>query len=110
MAVLTEQDVSAPGGSTIVYSAANASDTWKHTGAPAKLLVRTGATGAIGVTITVYHNVAGLTTPARVISGIGTNSDRCIPLDKSLYANPADGLVTIAISPTTNVTTAIIVN
>lgn len=110
MALLTEQDVSATGGTTIVYSPANASDTWKHTGAPAKLLVRTGATAGITVTITVYHNVAGLTTPNRVISSIPATTDKAIPLDKSLYANPADGLVTIAVSPTTNVSTAIIVN
>lgn len=110
MALLTEQDVSNPAGATITYSAANASDTWKHTGQPAKLLVRTGATGAISVTITTYKTIAGLTVPNRVLSGIGTNQDRSFPLDKDMYANPADGLVTIAISPVTNVTTAIIVN
>ncbi len=110
MALLTEQDISAPGGSTVVYTQANASDTWKHTGQPANLRVRTGATGAIQVTITTYHNVAGLTTPNRVVAGIGTNTDKEFPLDKSLYANPADGLVTIAITPTTNVTTCIVVN
>jgi hypothetical protein len=110
MALLTEQDISTVAGATITYSAANASDTWKHTGQPAKLLVRTGATGAIQVTITTYKNVQGLTVPNRVLSGIGTNQDRAFPLDKDLYANPADGLVTIAITPTTNVTTAIVVN
>ncbi len=110
MAVLTAQDVSAPGGSTVVYSAANASDTWKHTGQPAKLRLRTGATGSIQVTITTYKTVQGLVVPNRVVAGIGTNADRDFPLDKDLYANPADGLVTIAITPTTNVTTAITVN
>jgi hypothetical protein len=109
MAVLTAQDISAAAGSTIVYSPANASDTWKHTGAPAKLLVRTGATGSIQVTITTYKTVQGLTVPNRVVSGIGVSTDKAIPLDKDLYANPADGLVTIAITPTTNVSTAIVV-
>ena len=110
MAALTEQDVSATAGTTVVYTAANASDTWKHTGAPAKLLVRTGATAGITVTITTYHNVGGLVTPNRVMASIAASTDKAIPLDKSLYANPADGLVTIATSPTTNVSTAIIVN
>lgn len=110
MALLTEQDESAAAGTTIVYTAANASDTWKHTGAPAKLRVRTGATAGITVTITTYHNVAGLTTPNRVMSAIPASTDKAIPLDKSLFANPADGLVTIAITPTTNVSTAITVN
>lgn len=109
MAALTEQDISAPAGAAIVYTQANASDTWKHTGAPAKLLVRTGATASIVVTITTYKTVAGLTVPNRVSAAIPATADRAFPLDKDLYANPSGGLVTIAISPTTNVSTAIVV-
>lgn len=110
MSLLTEQDVSNPAGAAVVYSAANASDTWKHTGQPAKLRVRTGATASIVVTITTYKTIAGLTVPNRISAAIPASSDRDFPLDKDLYANPADGLVTIAISPTTNVTTAVTVN
>jgi hypothetical protein len=107
MALLTAQDTSSPAGSTVAYSAANASDTWKHTSQRAKLRVRTGGT-ATTVTLTTYKTVQGLTVPNRTVA-VSTNQDKDIPLDKDLYANPADGLVTIAISPTTAVTTAITV-
>jgi hypothetical protein len=109
MAALTAQDVSSAAGSTVVYSAANASDTWLHTGQTAKLLVRTGATAGITVTITTYKTINGLTVPNRSIAAIPASTDKVIPLDKDLYANPTGGLVTIGTSPTTNVTTAIIV-
>lgn len=108
MALLTVQNINNPAGATITYGAANASDTVKVVDSNTKLLVRTGATGAIGVTITTYKTINGLVVPNRILSGIGTNQDRSIPLDPNLYSNPADGLTTIAISPTTNVTTAVV--
>lgn len=108
MALLTVQTATDPAGNTITYSAANASDTVKVVDSRTKLLVRTGATGAIGVTITTYKTIQGLVVPTRQVTGIGTNQDRLFPLDKDLYSNPADGLTTIAISPTTNVTTAVV--
>lgn len=108
MTLLTVQTATDPAGNTITYSAAGASDTVKVVDARTKLLVRTGATGSIQVTITTYKNIAGLVVPNRIPATIGTNTDKLFPLDKDLYSNPADGLTTIAISPTTNVTTAVI--
>ena len=108
MALLTVQTATDVNGSTITYSAANASDTVRVVDGRTKLLLRTGATGAIQVTITVYKTVNGLVVPNRIVAGIGTNQDRMFPLVQDLYSNPADGLTTIAITPTTNVTTAVI--
>ncbi len=108
MALLTVQSATDIAGNTITYSPANASDTVKVVDGRTKLLLRTGATGAIQVTITTYKTVQGLVVPNRVVAGIGTNQDRLFPLDKDLYSNPADGLTTIAITPVTNVTTAVV--
>ena len=108
MALLTVQTATDVSGSTIVYTQANASDTVKVVDGRTKLLLRTGATGAIQLTLTTYKTVNGLVVPNRVVTGIGTNQDRLFPLVQDLYSNPADGLTTIAITPTTNVTTAVI--
>ena len=108
MALLTVQTCTDQAGSTIAYSAANASDTVAIADARTKLLVRTGATAGITVTITTYKTVNGLVVPNRIMSSIAANTDKIIPLDKDMYSNPSGGLCTIATSPTTNVTTAVI--
>jgi hypothetical protein len=108
MALLTVQTVTDVAGTTVVYTAANASDTVKVVDGRTKLLVRTGGTAGITVTITTYKIINGLALPNRVMSSIAANTDKSIPLINDLYANPADTLTTIAISPTTAVTTAVI--
>lgn len=108
MALLTVQTCTDTAGSTIVYSAANASDTVQIADGRTKLLVRTGATAGITVTITTYKTINGLVVPNRILSSIAASTDKIIPLDKDMYSNPAGLLCTIATSPTTNVTTAVI--
>ena len=108
MALLTVQTATDVAGTTVVYSPANPSDTVKVVDGRTKLLVRTGATAGITVTITTYKSVNGLVVPNRIMSSIAANTDKLIPLIQDLYSNPADALTTIATSPTTNVTTAVI--
>lgn len=108
MALLTVQTATDQAGSTIVYSPANASDTVLIADSRTKLLVRTGATAGITVTITTYKTVNGLVVPNRIMSSIAANTDKLIPLDKDMYSNPSGGLCTIATSPTTAVSTAVI--
>lgn len=106
MALLTVQQIDDPAGEAVVYSPANASDTVKVVDGRTKLLVRTSGT-ATTVTITCYKTVNGLTVPNRSMSLTATQ-DKWIPLVNDLYANPTDGLTTIAITPTTSVTTAVV--
>lgn len=106
MALLTVQTIDDPTGEAVVYSPANASDTVKVVDGRTKLLVRTAGT-ATTVTITVYKIVAGLVLPNRSMS-VSATQDKWIPLTMDYYTNPADGLTTIAITPTTSVTTAVV--
>jgi hypothetical protein len=106
MTLLTVQVATDPAGSTIVYSAANASDTVQVVDARTKLLVRTAGTATV-VAITTYKTVQGLVVPARSVS-VSTTQDKVIPLDKDLYSNPSGGLTTITYTPTTAVTAAVI--
>lgn len=106
MALLTVQTTGDPTGSTIVYTAANASDTVKVVDSSTKLRVRTVGT-ATSITINSYKTVAGLVVPARVVA-VGINTDKDIPLIQDIVSNPADGLCTIATSPVTAVTTAVV--
>lgn len=106
MALLTVQQIDDPIGEAVVYSPANASDTVKVVDGRTKLLVRTAGT-ATTVTITCYKTVNGLAVPNRTMALTATQ-DKWIPLVNDLYANPADGLTTIAITPTTSVTTAVV--
>jgi len=108
MALLTVQTATDLAGSTIVYSPANASDTVKVVDGRTKLLVRTGATAGITVTVTTYKTINGLTVSNRVMAAIPANTDKSLPLVQDMYSNPADTLTTIATAPTTAVSTAVI--
>lgn len=108
MTLLNVQVATDVAGTTIVYSPATASDTVKVVDGRTKLLVRTGATAGITVTVTTYKTVNGLVVPNRIMSAIPASTDKIIPLDKDFYSNPADQLTTIATSPITNVSTAVI--
>lgn len=107
MALLTAQNIGSAAGTAVVFSAANASDTFKPVDDRAKIWVKNDSAGATTVTITTNKSIAGLALPNRVVS-VAAGAIKAVPLFKDLYADAATGLITIATSPVTTISTAIV--
>lgn len=107
MALLNAQLVDADGHTVTLAPASVGGDTFKPTSDRAKLMVRNGSGASINVTVATPGTVGGLAISERVMP-VAAGAIAFLPLYKHLYANPADGLLSITYSAVTTVDVAVI--